>query len=278
MPEIPRIKYEYAGNGSTSLYPVLWPYIDRNYVRVSLRRKGQDEKPQDITSSIRWISEHEIEVLPPPAQGETLYITRQTPSHRPLMVFRDGSTQLAADLNLVSEQLIHIIEESRDYTTEVHDYVGKAEGYLEQLGGLTQALEDAEDAVTRSNEAADRSEGSAQKAADTVKELTGLSTVGQSVPHDHSAAVFYDSSKSLLTVFIPEGRPGERGVQGPQGERGEDGKTGPEGKQGPEGKEGKQGPPGAPPRVDMIDCGFARTTHLIKVDAGNARYPDITEE
>lgn len=265
-----RITYTYAGNGSTKTYPIRWPYIDRAFVRVYLRRKPRDDTQEDITGTIHWLSDSQIEITPAPPTGSTVTITRETPTDRALTIFRDGSTQLAANLNTVNTQLLHIVQESQDYTQQVHEYVDAAGGILEQLGGLSQALEDAEGAVVRSNQAADRSESSAQRADKTIQELKDLSTAAESVPHGESAAASYDNVARLLTIYVPEGRPGDRGVQGPPGERGPRGN---DGKTGPEGPEGKQGPPGTAPRLDMIDCGHAHMTHIITIDAGNAVYP-----
>ena len=198
-----RITYSYAGDGTTTLYPILWPYLNRDFVRVTIRRTPDDEDVEDISSTVSWLSDGQIEVYPPPPSGSTLTIARVTPSSHPLAVFKDGSTQLAVNMNTVVSQLLHIVEEGRDYTERVKEYVGKAEVFLAELLNLSIAVGDS--------------------------------------PYGSVPSSSYNPSTGLLTIRIPEGMQGPQGFQGVNGEDGKDGKDGRDGSPGPQGEPGEMG-------------------------------------
>lgn len=234
-----RITYTHRGDGNTTIFPINWPYLKRAFVHVTLVRDPvlAADNIVDISGSVNWISDSQIEITPAPPPGSIITITRKTPSDKPLLLFKDGSTQLAADLNTVSAQLLHIAEEGRDYTEQVHDYVGKAEGYLEQLEGLTSAVKRAETAAER---------------ADQV--LTLSIAVGDA-PYGHAVSGSYNRETGMLTFHIPEGKrgpdgnkgeTGNTGQPGPDGRQGPEGNPGPDGKEGPQGKAGPEGPQGPP--------------------------------
>jgi hypothetical protein len=263
-PDYNKITYSYAGDGATRLFPIHWPYIDRAYVLVKLYRepKTQEYKYLAPPGDYRWIGEGQIEINSAPPKGSVLVISRSTPSDRPLVRFTDGSTQLAADYNLVATQVIHIIEEWRDFTAQVSELVEKSQWFLGTMGGLSTAAKD-----------------------------------GEAGTH---AAADYDPALNLLSFTIPAGAQGVQGIQGPvgpagpqgeEGERGPAGPQGPEGPYGPIGPEGPKGyrgcrgyrgeqgetgptgpggPPGFAPRIDTIDCGGAYENQLTTIDGGYA--------
>lgn len=123
-----QITYTYPGNGATKVFSVPWPFIDRRFVRVFLSHGSPDDtelfnKAEDITSTCRWLSDAQIEVSPAPTSGTVLILTRETPFDKTLATFKDGSVQLSDDLNLVGNQLLHIVQETKDFSQQVQDYV-----------------------------------------------------------------------------------------------------------------------------------------------------------
>lgn len=221
-----RITYSYTGDGNTRLFPILWPYIDKGFVKVTLMRDARDNDPQNITESITWNTDSQIEITPAPPSGSIVTITRQTPYDAPLTVFHDGSNQMADDLNTVGQQFIHITQESRDYTEQVHDYVGKAEGYLEKLEGLDVAVQRAETAAERADQ------------------VLNLSIAVSDAPYGHMTSGSYNVETGMLTLRVPKGEQGDRGEQGIQGPPGAAGPKGEDGSIGPQGSQGAPGPSG----------------------------------
>ena len=232
-----RITYQYPGDGNTKLFPIHWPYIDRGFVVVKLQKDPRDEDYELLIpdSDYNWITDSQIEITPAPPSGSSVIITRNTPSDRALTKFRDGAVLLGKDLNGVSEQMLHIIEEGRDYTDQVHDYVGKAEGYLEKLAGLDEAV--------------DRAEAAAERA----DKVLNLSIAVDDAPYGHVTSGSYNVDTGMLTFLIPEGKtgpdgaPGQDGRDGHDGQDGKDGQDGQQGKPGPEGPQGQPGPMGESP-------------------------------
>jgi hypothetical protein len=239
-PDYNKITYSYAGDGATRLFPIHWPYIDRAYVLVKLYRdpKTQEYKYLSPSNDYRWIGEGQIEITTAPPKGSVLVISRSTPSDRPLVRFTDGSTQLAADYNLVATQVIHIIEEWRDFTAQVSELVEKSQWFLGTMGSLSTAAKD-----------------------------------GEAGTH---AAADYDPALNLLSFTIPAGVQGVQGIQGPvgpeglKGDKGCRGYRGHRGKPGETGPTGPGGPPGTAPRIDTIDCGGAYENQLTTIDGGYA--------
>ena len=112
---ISHVTREYECNGSTNIFPISWPYLDRDYVVVTSTVKGITESKVDISTAIEWLNDSQIRISPPPPSGTLITITRQTPSDDMLVKFKDGSAHLAADLNTAVTQLLHIFHEERDY-------------------------------------------------------------------------------------------------------------------------------------------------------------------
>ncbi len=220
-----KITYTYAGDGSKKVFPINWPYIDKDFVRVYLQDAQRGEAKKDITASCRWLSDSQIEICPdPPPYGSTVTITRETPFDRPLAVFRDGSVQLADDLNTVSTQMIHITQEGRDYTGLVHNLVQNASGILEDYKTLGIAVDD--------------------------------------LPYGRMASSSWNPATAMLTLYIPQGRPGVRGPTGPPGQ----------GEKGEQGIQGVPGPAGQVPLVDVIDCGGPYDAERITIIDGGGPY------
>lgn len=205
------ITYFIPGDGSTTVFPIRWPYLHPSYVKVGLRAEREEEAtPTEFT----WLDAGRIEISPAPAAGLYVVITRQTPGDAALISFQDGSTFTGPQLNTISTQLLHLMQEGRDYTALVHDYVGKAEGYLEQLEGLSTAVAVSEAAAARADQ------------------ILNLSIAVDDAPNGHVASGAYNPETGMLTLYVPKGPQGDPGENGTDGRDGRDGKDGADGNPG----------------------------------------------
>lgn len=203
-----RITTRYPGDGVTTVFGIPWPYIRRAFVHITHQRDDGLSSAEDVTDTVEWLNDSQIRVTPAPAFGTNITVTRVTPSDKALVVYKDGSTLKGADLNAVTTQLLHIIEEGRDYTELVHNLVENASGLLSEFKNISVAADDA--------------------------------------PPGTMAAAHYNPATGMITLYIPQGRRGEQGPPGPRGDSGDPGERGQAGPEGAPGIQGTQGPAGVP--------------------------------
>lgn len=132
-----RITYTIPGDGSTTLFPVLWPFLDRDYVHVSLENPDDPASKELSGNDLTWVNETWIELTPAPAKGVGITISRITPSDRPLVTFEDGAMQTADAHNTAITQLLHVLAEERDFIRRWLDL----ESHLRTLSTLSVAVE-----------------------------------------------------------------------------------------------------------------------------------------
>jgi hypothetical protein len=96
----------YSGNGSLTDFTVTFPYVDRDFVKVSI-----SGAPQTLGSDYNFISATEVRfVVAPPAGVDNILIKRET-SATPVVDFVNGSPIDADALDLAIQQSLHIVEE-----------------------------------------------------------------------------------------------------------------------------------------------------------------------
>lgn len=191
-----RITYSIPGDGATKLFPILWPYLDRAFVRIGLSQDASGTEPADITPSCRWITDGQIEISPPPPAGSTVTISRVTPSDKPLVTFEDGAMQTADAHNTAVMQLLHVLAEERDFIRRWLDM----EDRLQIISTLSIAVADAP---------------YGQVCSGSYNARTNMLTLR--IPEGKEG---------------PQGPPGKEGNQGPPGHRGEPGLPGDKGPMG----------------------------------------------
>jgi hypothetical protein len=123
----------YTGNGVTTQFTVPFPYIRREHVVVSL---------DYVSTTFTWINNTTVEVSPAPTNGERVEVRRVTPVNNPLVDFTDGSTLVAADLDINALQQTYINQEQDD---QIQQGI-----YVDPQGNLTagnQVLKDLLDPV-----------------------------------------------------------------------------------------------------------------------------------
>ena len=123
----------YTGNGATTQFTVPFPYIRKEHVVVSV----------DYVSTVfTWINNTTVQVSPAPANATRVEVQRVTPVNNPLVDFTDGSTLVAADLDINALQQTYVNQEQDDQL--------RRGIYVDATGNLTagnQVLKDLLDPV-----------------------------------------------------------------------------------------------------------------------------------
>jgi hypothetical protein len=101
--------YNYTGDGTTTQYPVAFPYIRREHVLAAVAGS-----PVTFT----FVNSSTIQMDVAPANGAVVRVYRQTPLTAPLVDFADGATLVAADLDTNAKQSIYTQQELSDSQEE----------------------------------------------------------------------------------------------------------------------------------------------------------------
>lgn len=101
----------YVGNGSTNIFTIPFPYINRDYVHVTV---DDVEQVDGDNATIEWLTDASIRIMPTPASGATVFIYRDTTKEEALVDFRDGSVLNEENLDTEVTQLLHIAQETYD--------------------------------------------------------------------------------------------------------------------------------------------------------------------
>lgn len=101
--------YNYTGDGTTTQYPVAFPYIRREHVLAAVAGS-----PATFT----FVNSSTIQMDVAPANGAVVRVYRQTPLTAPLVDFADGATLVAADLDTNARQSIYTQQELSDSQEE----------------------------------------------------------------------------------------------------------------------------------------------------------------
>jgi hypothetical protein len=123
----------YTGNGATTQFTVPFAYIRREHVVVSLNY---------VSTAFTWVNNTTVQVSPAPANAVRVEVRRVTPVNSPLVDFTDGSTLVAADLDINALQQTYINQEQDD---QIQQGI-----YVDPQGNLTagnQVLKDLLDPV-----------------------------------------------------------------------------------------------------------------------------------
>jgi hypothetical protein len=101
--------YNYTGDGTTTQFPVAFPYIRREHVLAAVAGS-----PATFT----FVNSSTIQMDVAPANGAVVRVYRQTPLTAPLVDFTDGATLVAADLDTNAKQSIYTQQELSDSQEE----------------------------------------------------------------------------------------------------------------------------------------------------------------
>lgn len=296
-------RVQYYGNGSSREFPVPFPLLAEQDLQLIL--VGTDGIESCILSdySISGTGTENIVVHypltgSPLGFGYTLTLVRLVPLKQELDL-ENGGPFNADDIEAAFDHTvmqIQQIQEQVDRSIKVS--IASSQNPDALRDDLLSARATCENSAASCAVDAERAEASADSAAASAaraSEIMHLSIAVDDAPQGEVASGTYNVESGMLTLFVPEGRQGaqgeqgirgeqgvrgergeqgERGVQGMRGERGERGERGGQGEQGEKGvkgdtgERGAQGSPGQSPRFDVLDCGFAATTHILTVDGG----------
>jgi hypothetical protein len=110
----------YTGNGSTTQFSVSMPYIRKEHVHVYVNY---------VEQSFTWATSTSAQLASAPVAGARVEVRRITPASLPLVDFTDGSTFVAADLDVSNLQHLYIEQELDDGNKQTI-YVDPATGQL----------------------------------------------------------------------------------------------------------------------------------------------------
>jgi hypothetical protein len=127
----------YTGNGSLTDFPVIFPFIDRSHVSVTVN---------NVPVTFSWLSNAMIRVSPAPANASVVRIERQTP-REVLVTWQDGASLKAADLTKDTQQAVFVSEEAAGRVDEAKNEAQEAQA--EALVAITLA----NNALAAANEA-----------------------------------------------------------------------------------------------------------------------------
>ena len=99
----------YTGNGSTTQFAVGFPYIRKEHVKVYVNY---------VDTAYTYVNDTTVQVTPAPGAGLRVEVRRITPAASPLVDFTDGSTLVAADLDIANLQHLYLEQELDDYTKQ----------------------------------------------------------------------------------------------------------------------------------------------------------------
>jgi hypothetical protein len=101
---------EYTGNAVTNLFSVPFPYLDKAHVKASVN---------GVDAVFRWESPNTVTIIPTPANGATVFISRNTPKDTPLIDFQDGVILTETDLDISFLQNFYLCQELTDKYEQV---------------------------------------------------------------------------------------------------------------------------------------------------------------
>lgn len=123
-PPVPYSYAQYAGNGSTTIFSVPFPYLLRAHVKVYLDLVIETGAYSALLADgpgYNWTSGTLIQVATPPAIGAQLTVRRETPNGSQIVVWSDGSNLIGEDSNIADLQTLYVVQEWVDYATRSNE-------------------------------------------------------------------------------------------------------------------------------------------------------------
>lgn len=224
----------YSGNGVNTDFSVPFSYLNQNEVVVT--RTGG-------AVSYVFLNPNMIRLSAPLAAGDSIKIERQTSLTSPAVVFKNGGTVTAKQLNDAFSQVLYGMQEANDTAGQ-----GMLPGADTNWDAESKRIRNVATPTTPTD--------AANKAyVDTVATTPGpmgatgpQGPVGATGPQGPAGPQGQQGLTGLQGPQGPTGAKGDQGLQGPQGIQGPSGAagaTGPQGPQGPAGPAGPAGPQGA---------------------------------
>jgi hypothetical protein len=201
---------DYVGDGTTTDFPVPFTYLDVKDVDVTVG--GSD-------ATYSFLNPNTVRILPTPAMGVGVRLARSTNISAPRVIFSNGSSTTAKQLNTSARQLLFSLQEAIDRATATIGTTAGGLGWDMQLKRVANVgpPQDLNDATTKAY-------------VDQAVKVPG--PIGPK------------GDQGIQGIQGPQGIQGNLGPVGPQGLKGDTGIQGPQGVQGQTGVQGEVGPAG----------------------------------
>jgi hypothetical protein len=95
----------YTGDGSTALFTIPFPFLDRSHVSGSV-----NGSPVALT----WLNDSLVQILPAPVNGTAVVILRSSSPTLRLVDFQDAQVLTEVDLDLSATQTFYLVQEAYD--------------------------------------------------------------------------------------------------------------------------------------------------------------------
>lgn len=99
----------YTGNGTTTTYPVPFPYISRTHVFIQV-----DGVTKSVTTDYIWASNATIQFNTAPANGTSIVMMRSTSPGSRLVEYTTGASLTKTVLEKDSQQAYYLAQEALD--------------------------------------------------------------------------------------------------------------------------------------------------------------------
>lgn len=100
---------QYAGNGVVTNFSVTFPYLSQTHISASV---------DAVDTEFAWVNSTTISITPAPADGTIVRLSRATPFDAAAVDFQDGALLNEEQLDTATQQLLYIVQESRDNTLD----------------------------------------------------------------------------------------------------------------------------------------------------------------
>jgi hypothetical protein len=173
----------FQGDGSSLNYPVAFPYLLREHVRLYVNyvvATGAFDLVLAPTVGFTWISDTEVQLTTAIGPSDTLSIVRGTPADLQLVEWEDASNITADALNIAQLQLLYILQEIADRGTITFGGTG-----------VTQTVDIIDNLLsTRANAALSANQGR------VLKDLIDSAGIGTNTIIDNLVSIRTDASLS----------------------------------------------------------------------------------
>lgn len=163
-------------NGSTTLFPVSFPFESRTEVAVYVYPTGSSGSPGAALaagSAFTWISDGQISITPAPAGGKVVDVRRQTKDNALDNTIQPGGSLRAADLVQNDTQLLYLLQEREDTSADIQAQliteVGRATAAENALAGAVASEITRAEAAEAANSGAISAEITNRTNADTAE-------------------------------------------------------------------------------------------------------------
>jgi hypothetical protein len=96
---------QWYGDGATDTYTLTFPYLYKEHVSATVN---------NIFAIMQWVDDNTVRIVPPPANGALLTISRSSSPGTKLVTYNSGSVLTDSDLNLAHTQDFYLVQEALD--------------------------------------------------------------------------------------------------------------------------------------------------------------------